>query len=95
MGTYLPQKAREALGLPKRGPLPRSVRYRSQVEATERALVGCMPRAVAVVADLLDDPDRWTRFVAARYILDRTLGKVPVAANALADDHEAPVMVLG
>lgn len=92
----LPQKARAALGLPLRGPLPRSVRYRGQVEQAERALIGALPKAVAVVESLLDDPDPRTRMVAAAYLIDRGMGKaVSSTKPPAAEDDESPPLAEG
>jgi len=69
------------------------VRYRGQVEQAERALIGALPKAVAVVESLLDDPDPRTRMVAAAYLIDRGMGKaVPSTKPPAAEDNEQPPM---
>ena len=90
--VHLPQSVREKLGLGKRGALPKSIRYRSAVKDCEQLIMSRLPQAVRVVLDIASDPatEPRLRMDAARYILDRGLGRPAPSAIAPAEDASTP-----
>lgn len=74
----LPAVAREALGLPKTGKLPKAANLRltgtQMVREGERRLLNLLPQAVDRLERALSSDDEATSVKAAKLIMDRVLG---------------------
>ena len=74
----LPTDAREALGLPKRGPLPKGSNLRrtgaAVIRAGERKLLNLLPQAIDRLEAGLNSEDEAISMNAAKQIMDRALG---------------------
>lgn len=92
------RELREALALPKRGPLPRAVALAPIVRELDGVLAKQVPRALAAIAAIATaEPEkdetvgaRRVRLDAARYLVDRLLGSPATAEAAPGDDRSLP-----
>lgn len=82
-------EARKQLGLPLRGPLPKRL-ISAHVEQAESALVALLPRAVAVLAQSLEDgnDDLRSKVEVAHKVIDRVMGRAAPASVAPAERPE-------